>query len=387
MSAGTSNGAASRWFRVADEPRDWEDFYRERWSYDRSVRTSHSVNCSGSCSWEVFVKNGLICWELQKTDWPQINSETPSYEPRGCQRGISASWYPYSPVRPKYPYIRGVLLEMYEEEIAKGKDPVEAWAAIEADPERKKKYRNARGKAGWRRGSWDKATDIWAASIIHTTKKYGADHLCSFSPIPAMSMVSFISGHRFCNLLGGTMLSFYEWYHDLPHIMPWIWGDQTDVAEAADWYQSTYWMVVGSNMPMTRTPDAHFASEHKYNGGKIVNLAPNYSDMTKFADLWVPIRPGTDAAYLLACIHVILQEYHINRRSEYFYNYVKQFTNLPFVVQLDKQDDGSYLSGRFMRASDFTDYAGEENADWKLIQLEQGTEKVKLPQGTLCRLV
>ena len=31
------DSSASRRFRVADEPRDWEDFYRERWSYDRSV--------------------------------------------------------------------------------------------------------------------------------------------------------------------------------------------------------------------------------------------------------------------------------------------------------------------------------------------------------------
>ncbi|MCH7603757.1 MAG: nitrate reductase subunit alpha, partial [Planctomycetes bacterium] len=381
MKNGSSNGIGSRWFRVADEPRDWEDFYRERWSYDRSVRTSHGVNCSGSCSWEVFVKNGLICWELQKTDWPQINSETPNYEPRGCQRGISSSWYPYSPVRPKYPYIRGVLLDYYEKERASGKDPVEAWAAIVEDPERKKNYRNARGKAGWRRGTWDLATEIWAASIIYTVKKYGPDHLASFSPIPAMSMVSFISGHRFCNLLGGTMLSFYEWYHDLPHIMPMMWGDQTDVGEAADWYQSTYWMVIGSNLPMTRTPDAHFASEFKYNGGKITNLAPNYSDMTKFADLWVPIRPGTDTAFLLACIHVILQEFHVNRKVSYFHEYIKQYTNLPFLVKLDKQDDGSYLSGRFMRTSDFSQYEGEENPDWKQLMMEQGTDELRLPGG------
>ena len=143
-----NGGNGSRWFRVADEPRDWEDFYRERWSYDRSVRTSHGVNCSGSCSWEVFVKDGLICWELQKTDWPQIDSETPNYEPRGCQRGISASWYPYSPVRPKYPYVRGVLLEFYRAERASGRGPVEAWAAIVEDPERTRAYREARGKAG-----------------------------------------------------------------------------------------------------------------------------------------------------------------------------------------------------------------------------------------------
>ncbi|MPZ19903.1 MAG: nitrate reductase subunit alpha [Luteitalea sp.] len=380
----TSNDRhGSRWFRIADEPRDWEDFYRERWAFDRSVRSSHGVNCSGSCSWEVFVKDGLICWELQKTDWPQIDSDTPNYEPRGCQRGISASWYPYSPVRPKYPYIRGVLLDLYERERQAGKDPVAAWAAIVHDPTRVAAYRGARGKAGWRRATWDLATEIWAAAIIHTIKRYGPDRLASFSPIPAMSMVSFLSGHRLCNLLGGTMLSFYEWYHDLPHIMPMMWGDQTDVHESADWYQSTYWMVIGSNLPMTRTPDAHFASEHKYNGGKIVNLSPNYSDVTKFADLWVPVRPGTDAAFLLACIHVILKECYVDRPVPYFAEYVKQFTNLPFLVELEPHADGTYLQGRFVRASDTSAYAAEEHADWKLVVLDRATDDVRLPGGSV----
>ena len=377
---GKSNG--SRWFRVMDESRDWEKFYRDRWSYDKSVRTSHSVNCSGSCSWEVFVKDGLITWELQKTDWPQIRSDTPNYEPRGCQRGISSSWYPYSPVRPKYPYVRGVLLDFYRAEREAGKNPVEAWGAIVEDEERKKAYRNARGKAGWRRVKWDEATEIIAAAKIYTIKKFGPDHIATFSPIPAMSIVSFISGHRLNNLLGGTMLSFYEWYHDLPHIMPMMWGDQTDVHESADWYQSTYWIVLGSNLPMTRTPDAHFASEHKYNGGKIVNMSPDYADITKFADLWVPARPGTDAAFLLACIHVILQETHVNRAVPYFRDYVKKYTNLPFLVRLDENDDGSFACGRFLRASDIAGYADEENADWKFPMFDSGGE-LRLPGGSV----
>ena len=377
------NGSGSRWFRIADEPRDWEEFYRERWSYDKSVRTSHGVNCSGSCSWEVFVKDGLICWELQKTDWPQIDGETPNYEPRGCQRGISASWYPYSPVRPKYPYVRGVLLELYERERDLGKDPVEAWAAIVENPDRKKSYQQARGKAGWRRASWDLSTEIIAASVIYTIKKYGPDHLASFSPIPAMSQVSFLSGHRLCNLLGGTMLSFYEWYHDLPHIMPMMWGDQTDVHESADWYQSTYWMVLGSNLPMTRTPDCHFASEHKYNGGKITNLSPNYSDVTKFADTWVPVRPGTDTAFLLACIHVILKECYVDRQVPYFRDYVKKYTNLPFLVMLEPDKSGGYLQGRFLRATDVDAYADEENDEWKLIMMDRWSGDLRLPGGSL----
>ncbi len=377
---GNGNGG-SRWFRELDEPRKWEDFYRRRWQYDKSVRTSHSVNCSGSCSWEVFVKNGMITWELQKTDWPQINDETPNYEPRGCQRGISASWYPYSPVRPKYPYVRAVLLDFWRAEREAGKDPIAAWAAIVENPERSKAYRNARGKAGWRRTTWDEATEIIAAAKIYTIKEHGADHLASFSPIPAMSMVSFLSGHRLSNLLGGTMLSFYEWYHDLPHVMPMIWGDQTDVHESADWYQSAYWIVMGSNLPMTRTADAHFASEHKYNGGKLVNLSPDYSDVTKFADLWVPVRPGTDTAFILSCIHVILQEFHVNRRSEYFHSYVAQYTNLPFLVILDEEGD-HYASGRFLRASDVAAYADEELADWKLPCFDKQGE-LRLPGGTL----
>ncbi len=379
---GKGNGNGSRWFRVLDEPRNWEKFYRNRWAYDKSVRTSHGVNCSGSCSWEVFVKDGLITWELQKTDWPQINDETPNYEPRGCQRGISSSWYPYSPVRPKYPYVRGVLLDFYRKERESGKDPVEAWAAIVEDPERSKAYRQARGKAGWRRTTWDESTEIIAAAKIYTIKKYGPDHLAAFSPIPAMSMVSFTSGHRLGNLMGSTMLSFYEWYHDLPHIMPMMWGDQTDVHESADWYQSAYWIVMGSNLPMTRTPDAHFASEHKYNGGKIVNLSPDYADITKFADLWVPVRAGTDGAFLMACIHVILKEFHVDAKTPYFIDYTKQYTNLPFLVILDEQADGDCLSGRFLRASDVAAFAGEENAEWKMPMFDAGGE-LRLPGGSV----
>lgn len=378
---GNDNG--NRWFRVADESRSWEDFYRRRWEYDKSVRTSHSVNCSGSCSWEVFVKDGLICWELQKTDWPQIDSETPNYEPRGCQRGISSSWYPYSPVRPKYPYVRGVLVDFYRDERARGKDPVEAWAAIVEDPARTKQYRAARGKAGWRRVAWDEATEIIAAANIYTIKKYGPDHLASFSPIPAMSMVSFTSGHRMGNLMGATMLSFYEWYHDLPHIMPMMWGDQTDVHESADWYQSTYWIVMGSNLPMTRTADAHFASEFKYNGGKLTNLAPDYSDVTKFADLWVPVKEGTDAAFLMACIHVILKEFHAERKVEYFIDYTKKYTNLPFLVTLRKDDKERYIPGRFLRASDVTGYEDEEHAEWKCLMMDARSGNVRMPGGSV----
>ncbi len=373
--------ANGRWFKVSEDSRSWEDFYRKRWSYDYSVRTGHGVNCSMACSWEVFVKDGLICWELQKTDYPQIEADVPNVEPRGCQRGITASWYPYSPLRPKFPYIRKVLWDMFQEEKRKGKDPVDAYGAIVEDIEKAKKYKLARGKAGWKRITWDDSVELIAAAQIYTIKKFGADHIANFSPIPAMSLLSFISGHRYNNLLGGIYCSYYEWYHDLPHVSSSMWGDQTENCESSDWYHGTYWIVAGTNINMTRTADSHFVPEAKYRGSKIVVVSPNYSDVAKYADTWVPVVPGSDGAFFMACIHVILKEFYADRDTPYFTDYVKRFTNLPFLVVLNKEGD-SYQMGRFVRAADIADYAGEENADWKLI-MQDGNGKLHVPTGTL----
>nr|WED68953.1 hypothetical protein PJ912_01220 [Pectobacterium colocasium] len=51
--------------------RDWEDGYRSRWQHDKIVRSTHGVNCTGSCSWKIYVKNGLVTWETQQTDYPR----------------------------------------------------------------------------------------------------------------------------------------------------------------------------------------------------------------------------------------------------------------------------------------------------------------------------
>ena len=73
--------------------RSWEDYYRRRWQYDKVARSTHGVNCTGSCSFDVFVKDGIIVWEAQKTDYPTPHPDFPDYEPRGCPRGTSASWH------------------------------------------------------------------------------------------------------------------------------------------------------------------------------------------------------------------------------------------------------------------------------------------------------
>ena len=55
--------------------------------------------------------------------------------------------------------------------------------------------------------------------------------------------------------MGGANLSFYDWYCDLPNASPEIVGEQTDVAESADWFNSKFIAVMGCESRMTRTPD------------------------------------------------------------------------------------------------------------------------------------
>ena len=70
--------------------RDADSFYRDRWSYDKVVRSAHGVNWTGSCSWKVYVEDGIITWEAQQTDYPPAGPDRPGYEPRGvpARRGV-----------------------------------------------------------------------------------------------------------------------------------------------------------------------------------------------------------------------------------------------------------------------------------------------------------
>jgi nitrate reductase / nitrite oxidoreductase, alpha subunit len=364
--------------------RDADDFYRDRWSHDKVVRSTHGVNCTGSCSWKVYVKDGIITWETQQTDYPSVGPDAPEYEPRGCPRGAAFSWYTYSPTRVRYPYIRGVLLQMYRE----GKrqhdgDPVAAWSHVVDNAARARAYKAARGKGGLVRASWDEAVEMIAAAHVHTIKKYGPDRVAGFSPIPAMSMVSHASGARFVNLVGGSMLSFYDWYADLPVASPQVFGDQTDVPESGDWWNSGYLVMWGSNLPVTRTPDAHWMAEARYRGQKVIAVAPDYADNVKFADEWLPAAPGTDAALAMAMGHVVLKEFFVDRTTPYFDDYVKKYTDLPYLVRLDDAGDGTFQPGKFLTASDLPEHASEQNAEFKTVVLDAATGRPAVPSGSI----
>src|SRR5690606_14050625 len=240
--------------------------------------------------------------------------------------------------------------------------PVEAWKNISENPEKAACYKRARGKGGFVRIDWNTAETMIAAQLIYTLREYGPDRIFGFSPIPAMSMVSYAGGARFLNLLGAPLLSFYDWYADLPPASPQIWGEQTDVPESSDWYNSGYLLIWGSNLPQTRTPDAHFMVEARYRGTKVVAVSPDYAEFVKFADNWLAVSPGMDGAHAMDMTHVILKEFYVDKKTEYFEEYVKKYTDLPFLVTLKRSGD-EYEADRFLRACDLG--MPVTNEEWK----------------------
>ncbi len=367
---------------TTQEDRQWEDGYRKRWQHDKIVRSTHGANCTGSCSWKIYVKGGIVTWETQQTDYPRTRPDLPNHEPRGCSRGASYSWYLYSGNRVKYPLVRSRLIKLWREARAT-MTPVAAWKSIVENPDKRASYVKKRGHGGFIRASWDEITEIIAAANAYTVKAHGPDRIFGFSPIPAMSMVSYAAGSRYLSLIGGVSMSFYDWYCDLPPASPQTWGEQTDVPESADWYNAGFIILWGSNVPQTRTPDAHFYTEARYRGMKSAVICPDYSEASKFGDIWLSVKQGTDSALAMAMGHVILKEYHVNRQVPYFRDYVRQYTDMPMLVRLVKQGD-NLVPDRFIRASDFTDkLAQDNNPEWKTVAYDETSGQIVAPKGTI----
>ena len=310
--------------------RGWETLYREQWDYESFGRTTHSVNCTGSCTWKVYVRNGIAFKEDQYSDYPDINPDLPTYNPRGCQKGTNYKEYVYGPQRMKYPLIRT----------------------------------GARGEGKWRKASWEEALGYIAGKIVETISNHGPDTITFYSANPAKFIITYAAGARFANLIGGVVCSFYDWVSDLPPGEPMTWGVQTDSCEAADWFNSKYIILWGSNILETRIPDAHFITEARMHGTKIVAIFPEYNPVSIHADLYIPIKPGTDCALALGMANVLVGE------RLYDEAYIKQFTDLPMLVRKD--------SGKFLRESDVVEGGSPE----KLYIWDANINRAVLAPGT-----
>ncbi len=285
----------------------------------------------------------------------------------------------YSPLRVRYPYVRGVLIELYREALARTGDPVDAWESIVEDPAKARAYKSLRGKGGFVRASWDEVSELIAAAHVHTIRRYGPDRIAGFSPIPAMSMVSYAAGARFLSLIGGVCLSFYDWYADLRPRRRRSGGTRPTCPSLP-----TGGARLRDPLGLEHPADAD-ARRALHDRGPLPRpegrrRLPDFAGHTKFADHWLPAQAGSDGALAMAMTHVIFKEFHVERQVPYFERYVSENTDLPCLVTL-RERDGAYVTDRFLRASDLADTG--ENAEWKTVVVDRATGAPAVPNGSI----
>ena len=282
------------------------DVYRERWKWDRVVKGSHNrTNCISACSWNLYVKDGVVWREEQNAIYEAPRPDVPDFNPRGCQKGACYSDLQASPSRILYPMKRV----------------------------------GPRGSGKWERISWDQALTEIADKMIDIGKESGTDTIIhdhgttniDFGPDTASEL-------RFASVMGATVLDSWAGVGDMPMGPVQTWGIYNCEGTSDDWFRADNIFVWVGNPVYTRIPEAHFLNEARYRGARIFVIAPDYNASAVHADLWINPKLETDAALGLGFAHVLLRE------KLYDAAYVREQTDLPLLVRDD--------TGRFLRASD-----------------------------------
>ena len=137
---------------------------------------------------------------------------------------------------------------------------------------------------------------------------------------------------------------------------PMTWGEQTDVPESADWYNSGFPDALG----FERAANAHARRSFLYGGSlyKARKIRRNLSGLFRSIQIWrisgCHPKQGTDAALAMAFGHVILQANFISTtRSTIFEEYARQYTDMPMLVRLIKKDGQASFPTGCLRASEF----------------------------------
>jgi formate dehydrogenase major subunit len=99
-------------------------------------------------------------------------------------------------------------------------------------------------------------------------------------------------------------------------------------------------LIMGSNMAENHPVGFQWVMEARLRGAKVMHVDPRYSRTSAMSDLYVPIRAGTDIAFLGGVVRYIIEN------ERWFDEYVKNFTNAPVIID-DRFRDTEDLDGLF----------------------------------------
>jgi anaerobic dimethyl sulfoxide reductase subunit A len=288
---------------------------------ERVFRTGHSNNCDGACGHEVHVVDGRVRL-IKGAPFSQktiAGKAAPQFNPRICLRGVSQIQNTYSPDRVKYPYQRV----------------------------------GERGSGKWRRISWEEATSQIAARFTEIQKRHGKKSVWIAPYTGSLALLEGVVGigFRFASAIGASAGDF-EGDNEGDSATPAGWnyvladpgktaGGIFDGHESTDFLNSKVIVLWGNNVAETSIPDWRIIADARDKGAAVVSLDPRFTPTSAAADLWLPIRPGTDTALVDGVLNYLFQ------RQAYDSAYLKQYTVAPFLIdpetKLFFQEKGKYL--------------------------------------------
>jgi thiosulfate reductase / polysulfide reductase chain A len=184
-----------------------------------------------------------------------------------------------------------------------------------------------RGEGKFRQASWDEALDIVAKNMLKIKDTYGAEAMV-FSSTHNLSQV------QFENLLNGFGSPNYGTQRSLCFNAMIVANLMTYGLEepGRDYSRVKYVLLTGRNlMEAISTSETGELLDAIANGAKVVYLDPRYTKTAAKADEWLPIRPGTDLAFHLALINVIIAEQRYN--ADFVQKYTVGFDQVAEAVR------------------------------------------------------
>ena len=306
--------------------------YRKRWRWDSVAKGTHLLNCwyQRNCAYNVYVRDGAVAFEEPAAEYPRTNSSVPDFNPRGCQKGACYGVNMNQPLRVTHPLKRA----------------------------------GARGEGAWEQVTWDEALTEIADRMLDVLVRDGPEALVFDGN--ATGLASAAAVHRIAYQLGGLTMDLNTEVGDEQQGAAVTFGTPIACRSADDYFNSDLILIWGGNPAYTQIPNFHFLAEARYNGARIVTIAPDYNASAVHADRWISVRPGTDAALALAMAQVVISE------DLHDADFVREQTDLPLLAHRD--------TGRFLRESDVK-RGGKDDVFYVF---DEGTKKpAKAPRHTL----
>ena len=184
----------------------------------------------------------------------------------------------------------------------------------------------ARGEGSWRRISWDEASQKVAQKIFDVMSDpiRGAKRLMVHSANSTYSKSHSIASERFCRQLGAIRFHPKSYTSDMFSGAVVAYGDG-NIGCSDDFLYGTDTAVMWGVEPSA----SNAIWKNRHENVKVIVITSQFSASAASADLWIPIKHGSDSTLAMSIMHVILQEKL--QKTEF----MKLFTDLTFLVDIE----------------------------------------------------